>query len=101
MNPGDTTDVTNMRNSGYYFQGWSPEPTARNCTDCDSPGPSWGPTGISGLATNVWQYGIQPGCQNLGCHSNPVLVDLDLTNPGIPGAFGFGQCDNMLFIPAS
>src|SRR5262249_30909245 len=47
MNPGDSTDVDNMNDSGRYFQGWSPVPTAVNCTYCQSPGPSWGPTGIS------------------------------------------------------
>lgn len=97
INPNDSTDVNNLKSSGYYFQAWTSEPEPI-CSGCYSPGPAWsGVQSVSGVPTNVWQYGeANPQCTS--CRGQTIYVDLDQTNPSIAGQFGYGQCDNMLYI---
>jgi hypothetical protein len=95
VSPNDPTDVNNVNAAGKFFQAWTPEPEPL-CSGCYSPGPNWAPSNIPGLPTNVWQYGEQPGCAS--CRGQTIYVDLDQTNPSIAGQFGYGQCDNMLYI---
>jgi hypothetical protein len=100
INPNDSTDVSHVNSSGYYFQAWTSEPEPI-CSGCYSPGPAWsGVQTVSGLATNVWQYG-EANSDCASCRDQTVYADLDQTNPSIAGTYGYGQCDNMLFIPAS
>ena len=69
---------------------WSYEPENAS-TKCFSPGPGWGPAscGSSPWLVN-WQYS-----QAQNCSGN--LVDLDQTNPGITGPYGFGFLDFMIY----
>lgn len=95
INPNDSPNVNNMEAAGRFFQAWSPQPEPL-CSGCYSPGPGWGAQGVGYFATNVWQYGEPTPCQP--CRGQTVYVDLDQTNPSIQGAYGQGQCDNMLWI---
>jgi hypothetical protein len=81
-----------------YFVAWSTEPEPL-CSGCSSPGPSWAPDAVGSFSTYIWQYAENGGNACGQCRSG-FPVDLDQTNPSIEGAYGYGVCDNMLYIPA-
>lgn len=91
----DTTTVNYLDDLGYV-QTWvyEPEPI---CAGCYSPGPAWDPNAISSPPTTVWQYG-QATAPCTKCRGQTTYADLDLTDPAVAGAYGYGQCDSMLYI---
>jgi hypothetical protein len=107
INCFDSVDINNAYSTRFFLQSWSYEPqvvprSGYPCSvgGCDSPGPPWLANSVAGTPTTVWQYSQNSGGDNCAAcrRGQNIYVDLDLTNPRVTGAFGFGQCDSMLYI---
>jgi hypothetical protein len=107
VNCFDSVDINNAYSTRFYFESWSYEPQVVPASGfpcsaggCDSPGPRWMANGVPGTLTTVWQYSQNSSGDNCSAcrRGENIYVDLDLTNPLVKGAFGYGQCDYMLYI---
>jgi len=93
MNPytsGLCSFLASQTGSNTCYAIWSDQPENAS-NKCYSPGPGWGPAscGSSPWLVN-WQYSQAQNCPG-------AMVDLDQTNPGITGPYGFGFLDYIIY----
>jgi hypothetical protein len=92
-----------LQNAGEACSAIVSGQPARVCSSggCGSPGPSWAPSNLAGITTQIWQYSIAgrnvaPITMCYACRANFPDCDLNATNPSVGGPLRGDGRDYML-----